>query len=469
MHVLFDARLLHRPLSGLERVQKNLLRELALLPGIRRLSVAVLRGTRLPQDFPQQARVLEVDGGDDLLAHLLDPEPKARPDVYHLTYFPDRAPHELLLPIAAKASVVEVHDAILNRHPEYHASPAAHAAYDAFVRALVRSCDRLLVHSESVRGEVERDLGGDPQLCDLAPLAIDPDLARPLPAADVAARLARLSVAGEYFVAIGKDYPHKDHATLFAALAQVPRATLVCAGAKVWGQSSDELLARLGIAARVRFVQGLDDADIQALLQGSKGLVYPSREEGFGLPPIEAMALGVPVLAARAMSIPEVCGNGALLFPPGDAAALAGLLRQALAGGKALAAQVERGRQRAAWFSWRRCAEATFASYERALAASRGEARRRPVLTQELELALRLGATSPFRLALEVAEQKRRADALEQHARAVEANRDDILRQLDALRAAAGLAPVAPAAAPPRWSLKRRLGKIKNAIKKRLS
>src|SRR5262245_9097770 len=103
MHVLLDARLLHRPLSGLERVQKNLLRELAAMPEIRRLAVVVQRGTRLPDDFPARAKAVEVDGTEDILALLLDEDPRVRPDVYHLTFFPDRSPKDLWLPIAAHA------------------------------------------------------------------------------------------------------------------------------------------------------------------------------------------------------------------------------------------------------------------------------------------------------------------------------------------------------------------------------
>ena len=101
MHVLFDARLLHRPLSGLERVQRNLLRELSVHPAITRLRVVVMHGTRLPEQFPKNAEVVFVHGTEDILRELTG---KDAPDVYHLTWFPDRNPRDLWLPLMAKSS-----------------------------------------------------------------------------------------------------------------------------------------------------------------------------------------------------------------------------------------------------------------------------------------------------------------------------------------------------------------------------
>ena len=474
MHLLFDARLLHRPMSGLERVQTNLLRELATRREVRRLRLVILAGTKLPAALGRDFETVEVDGTEGILRLLLAEPASERPDLYHLTWFPDRTPRDLWLPIAAKASVVEVHDAILNRHPEYHPDHATWAWYDAFVRQLVRSCDRLLVHSQSVAKEAVRDLGADERLIHVAPLAVDPALAEPLPDAELRQRLARLDLGGDWFVAIGKDYPHKDHGTLFRALATLPDSVhLVCAGSKVWhrpGETSDELLRALRIEHRVRWVQGLPDEDIKALIQGARALVYPSREEGFGLPPLEAMAVGTLAIASRATSMPGVCGDGAWLFEPGHAAELAGLMRKAVAGGAEADAQRARGRVRVATFSWKRCADFTLECYRAALGASRAQPRVRPVLTPDFEGALQVIARAPFSDGSELRAWQERCLAAELHARALE-GRDHPLRQRLELGANTAHHPVAGAvdgaARYRRFSLRRRWGKIVQRLRHR--
>ncbi|MBI4879419.1 MAG: glycosyltransferase family 4 protein [Planctomycetes bacterium] len=521
MHLLFDARLLHRPLSGLERIQRNMLRELALRPEITRLRALVRKGSRVCEDLPARVELVEVADTEDILAILLDEEPERRPDVFHMTWFPDRSPRDLFLPEAARASVLTFADAILHRHPEYHESAQAAGWYSSFARALAQGCDRIAAISESAAREAVVDLGADADRVDVAYLAVDPDLMRPLDQGDLRARLERLAVSGDYFVAVGKDYPHKDHRTLFQALARLPGdASVICAGSRVWdrplpsGRSLDQVIADLGLGTRVRWIEGLADDDVKALLQGSRGLVYPSREEGFGLPPLEAMMLGVPVAAAAAMSLPEVCGDGALLFAPGDAAQLAEILSTLLQGGQQVDAVAVRGRARARQFTWGRCVDATLESYRQAISrgAAREEERR---AAPRLERILQVVARCPFRDSSELFAWQERCHNAEQHAWNVEDNRDGVLRQLEEARRqladaerrlldaagrcsdppqrAAAHAPPAAAAAlargrdverhrdellreiqelrrlVPRWSLKRRIGKIKRALASRFS
>ena len=110
--------------------------------------------------------------------------------------------------------------------------------------------------------------------------------------------------------------------------------------------------------ARARIVRTgyLDDATLGDVLRGAAVLAYPSLYEGFGFPPVQAMAEGVPVVSTRVGAIPEVVGDGAALVEPGDPEALAAALDAALAGGDELTAQVDRGRRRAEAFTWSACA-----------------------------------------------------------------------------------------------------------------
>ncbi|MFH0945790.1 MAG: glycosyltransferase, partial [Planctomycetota bacterium] len=260
MDLLFDARLLHRGLSGIERVQANLLRELSALPEISRLRALVTRDFRdRDLNLPERVELAEVACTEEILSLLLHQDPEERPDVYLLSYFPDCNPRDIFLPAAAPASVVVVHDAILNRHPEYHPDPAAHAWYDRFVKLLLKGADRILCFSQSSAKEAVADLQGDPRRIDISPLAADPVMHQPLGKEDVNHRLGKLQISGDYFVALGKDYPHKQHGTLFKALARLPEHVhLVCAGSNVFpherdgGETLEALRDRLGLTRRVR-------------------------------------------------------------------------------------------------------------------------------------------------------------------------------------------------------------------------
>jgi glycosyltransferase involved in cell wall biosynthesis len=124
----------------------------------------------------------------------------------------------------------------------------------------------------------------------------------------------------------------------------------------------------LGLGADVRFVGWLEPEALEGLWAMTRGFVFPSLYEGFGLPVLEAMARGVPVACSNASSLPEVAGDAALLFDPRDPAAIAAALRQLLAGGPEIERLARAGRERAMQFTWERTARLTLRSYERAMA-----------------------------------------------------------------------------------------------------
>jgi glycosyltransferase involved in cell wall biosynthesis len=178
---------------------------------------------------------------------------------------------------------------------------------------------------------------------------------------------------------VGINKPHKNLGTLITAWGRVAttcpeaiaspeggRTELVIAGRwdPRYGAIRDQATA-LGPGAPVRFLGPVDDADLPALYGGSALFAFPSRYEGFGLPPLEAMACGVPVIAARATSLPEVVGDAGLLVDPDDvgawSAAIARVLRE-----PALAVDLaRRGRARARRFTWSETARRTMRIYER--------------------------------------------------------------------------------------------------------
>jgi alpha-1,3-rhamnosyl/mannosyltransferase len=121
-----------------------------------------------------------------------------------------------------------------------------------------------------------------------------------------------------------------------------------------------------GLAARVRWSGRVDDAALRGLYRDAAVFLFPSRYEGFGLPPLEAMGSGTAVVAADAASVPEVVGDAAVLVPPGDSVALAEAVAGLLAHPDRRAAYAAAGRERAAAFSWDRAAAETVRVYREA-------------------------------------------------------------------------------------------------------
>ncbi len=167
---------------------------------------------------------------------------------------------------------------------------------------------------------------------------------------------------GAYLLAVGSANPTKNHAALVDAFARLPRdvgGQLVIVGAR-----NEQVFA--GDAAidppGVLRVGALDDAPLKALYRHARALVFPSIYEGFGLPPLEAMACGCPVAAAHAASIPEVCGDAALYFDPHDVDAMATAMRYVCTDASVRDTLADAGRRRAAAYRWRASAATMLAA-----------------------------------------------------------------------------------------------------------
>jgi alpha-1,3-rhamnosyl/mannosyltransferase len=192
-----------------------------------------------------------------------------------------------------------------------------------------------------------------------------------------AARGRALAGAERYVLAVGTVEPRKAHPDLVRAFGAIapgdPDLRLVVAGRPGWGSEAfDQAVARLPgeVRRRVRVTGWISDRDRDDLLAGAAVLAYPSVYEGFGLPPLEAMAMGVPVVATDAGSLPEVLGGAAPLVPVGDVDALAGALAEALAlDGPAREAALAAGRARAGSFTWEACAAGLTALYRQVAGA----------------------------------------------------------------------------------------------------
>lgn len=283
-----------------------------------------------------------------------------RLDVLHSPYF---VKPYLGLPCP---SVVTIYDLIGRRFPAT-LSPRGRLIYRAAMALATRSAAAIVTISESARADLARFYPGSAGKLAVTPLAAD-EAFRPQPDEVVAAARVRYGLPQPYALYVGSSKPHKNLERLvraWAALGDTGEAQLVIAGHDD-GRHRElrRLVAALGLDKGVRLVPNVADADLPALYSGAELFAFPSLYEGFGLPPLEAMACGVPVLCAHASSLPEVVGDAALLADPYSVEELAGGLARLLADPALRRELRERGLQRAAEFSWRRTAEETLRVYE---------------------------------------------------------------------------------------------------------
>jgi glycosyltransferase involved in cell wall biosynthesis len=235
-----------------------------------------------------------------------------------------------------------------------------------------RRCAALTTVSEFTRKDVVRLLGWNPARVTVVPSGVDPVFAPASAEDDLDERLRKLGVPRPYVLFVGTLQPRKGVDTLFETFARVHRRrgdlNLVIAGAVGWGYPAPDVMARQhGVEGAVHHRAGATIEEIADLYRGARLLLFPSRYEGFGLPPLEAMACGTPVVAADTSSLPEVCGDAAL-FAPVDRADLLAAQTERILSDPGLARQmVEAGLRRAAEFTWPRAAARMIAVYRELL------------------------------------------------------------------------------------------------------
>jgi glycosyltransferase involved in cell wall biosynthesis len=265
--------------------------------------------------------------------------------------------------------VVTVHDMAVWDHPEWFERPIALQQRLILARAL-RRARRILTPSQSTRQRLLDLLELDANAVDVAPWGVDERFS---PGPADRASLDRLGVDGPYVLAVGTLEPRKNLEGALEAFERLVRDgaehQLVVAGARGWRE--DELMARLRASpasARVRVLGRVEEEALVALYRGADCLVYPSRYEGFGFPPLEALACGTPVVCAHTTSLPEVVGDAAVMVELEDPEALRRALADLLASPARRQELARQGPERAARFTWERCAEQTVRAYRAAAA-----------------------------------------------------------------------------------------------------
>jgi glycosyltransferase involved in cell wall biosynthesis len=268
-------------------------------------------------------------------------------------------------------TVTTIHDLIPLLLPEYRGG-ALVRLYTGLVSAAARRAPLVLTDSEAARRDIIAHLGLEPTRVRAVPLAADSRFT-PTPSSDDAAVRARLGVPPRYVLYLGGFDVRKNlalalRACQHAAPAVGPDCPLVIAGRLPERDSrftpDPRRLAReLSFdPASVRF-GAPSEADKPALYRGAQVFLFPSRYEGFGLPPLEALACGTPVVGSHAAALPEVVGSGGLLFSPDDAAGMGAALAHVLSDPGLRNELGRRAIAQAARFSWERTARETLRAY----------------------------------------------------------------------------------------------------------
>lgn len=376
MIVGFDATTLSGRMSGVGYYTARLMESLANGAGDGQLdrlvvlsnrSVPVPRGGRVELYDRRRFRVRSV------WMQLLLPRILAdlKPDLVHFTNY--------LAPLASRVPyVVSFHDMTLALFPGFH-TLKKRLLTSSLIPLVARRARLILTPSEATRHDVVRLLRADPKRVRVIPYAAAP---RFRPSAEAPERLEAVhGIRSPYFLYVGTLEPRKNLVRALRAFARVrhelPRHHFVLVGERGWKYQEILREARSPeLAERVTFLGYVAEEHLPPLYSQATALVYPSLYEGFGLPVVEAMACGTPVLTSRSSSLAEIADGCALLVDPTDERGLAEGMRALGSNEDLRRSLAERGRARVAAFSWERTGRETVAAYRAVYEESRARVRR---------------------------------------------------------------------------------------------
>ena len=283
------------------------------------------------------------------------------------------SPHYTFPMLSSARRVVTILDMTFYLYPQVH-SFVKRLFFKRMIRLAVRYADRIITISESTASDLFRLVGGEglPEKTHAVPLAVDSRFRLIQDEAAVAIACRRLGLEPRRFLLyVGVLEPRKNLPVLLRAFRRARdegnRLALAIVGNRGWKFASIfATVQELGLEKDVIFTGYVSDADLPYVYNGAALFVYPSLYEGFGLPVLEALSCGTPLITSNVSSMPEIVGDAGLLIPPSDETRLADAIREVLSDPALAASLSEKGRERAARFSWSRTARETIAVYARA-------------------------------------------------------------------------------------------------------
>jgi glycosyltransferase involved in cell wall biosynthesis len=282
------------------------------------------------------------------------------------------SPDFTLPPVWRARALVTVHDLSFLRVPECFPEGLLRYLEAAVPRAL-RRADHVIADSYNTRRDLVELLGTPETKVSVIHCGVEPRF-RPMTGetddVTLAAVRRKYDLPGRFVLGVGTIQPRKNYGRLVEAFSSLKAQgllrgwQLIIAGGRGWlYESLFERVETLGLRDEVRFLGFVDDADLPALYNLARVFAFPSLYEGFGIPPLEAMACGVPVVCSDASSLPEAVGDAALTVDPLDVAGLAEAIHRAIEDESLRASLVARGQTRAAAFTWSKAARKLLAVY----------------------------------------------------------------------------------------------------------
>lgn len=381
MRILVNGTSLLAPLTGIGQYIRHLFTAMEKLP---HASIWMYYGTTCKQgmSMPSVAASQVVQRGYGLVNRFL-PKPRVIKRLVEQVTFKfhtrgganDVLYHEPnYVPLPYKGpTVITVCDLSCFDHPEAHPVERVQLMQRNMPRSIEKA-DHIIVISQASGDALRRWFNVDPAKITTTYLAADERFKQHSPKMLEPFMTSLGLTTGNYILSVGTLEPRKNLATLFSAYEGLPanlrqRYPLVVAGMKGWGteklMKSAQVLIRRG---ELRLLGYLADELIPPLYAGAAVFCYPSRYEGFGLPALEAMASGVPVITSNVTSLPEVVGDAGVMLDPDDVDGLREQMRRLLEDRAYAQHFSSLGLARAKSFSWDRCAQETFAVYQKVMA-----------------------------------------------------------------------------------------------------
>ena len=291
---------------------------------------------------------------------------RAKVDLFH-------APHYVVSPLVGCPVVVTIHDCIHLRFPQYLPNRMAHVYARTFMSIAARRATRIITVSQASKDDIQHYLHAPAEKIEVIHNGLDPRYLLPPDEASVANVRERFILNAPFILYAGNIKPHKNVERLIDAFAMLREDGHQDLKLLIIGDELSKypgirrLVHRHHLHAHVRFLGFVPDATLAALYRLASIFVFPSLFEGFGFPPLEAMASGTPVITSNVSSLPEVVDDAAILIDPLDPAALAAAMSRVLGDDALRADLIRRGRLRVGAFSWARAAASTRAVYRRVL------------------------------------------------------------------------------------------------------